>query len=334
MPVTSTRPKPSSIPPRRTPAGGGWRGGGGSCTWPMTGPRARAPSSVPWPPSLPGELAPRLALAVALELSAAGPGYDGHGGITEPTLTLRQSEHYYGIVSATDPSYASAAFGLSRVRLALGTGREPSRRCGGSRPFRARTWLLRSVVPAPVRGCRRQCTDPRRPHRRLRRARQARRRAVGAPTPRARPPRQALRLLEDGDVAADAGIVLAGNPSTSRPTQRDGADVASLAKLAPTDKERCQLVTRPTTSDPDVHMTSPSSHRTATEQLQGVCPHCGAAVLVHERFCEVCGSPLAGTGPTAPPSQAAVPRAEFIAERRRRSRTSDCDGAATRTRWP
>jgi len=60
-------------------------------------------------------------------------------------------------------------------------------------------------------------------------------------------------------------------------------------------------------------MTSPSSHRTATEQLQGVCPHCGAAVLVHERFCEVCGSPLAGTGPTAPPSQAAVPRAELIA---------------------
>ena len=55
--------------------------------------------------------------------------------------------------------------------------------------------------------------------------------------------RQALRLLEDGDVAADAGIVLAGNPF-DEVAQRNGMEqtLRSLAKLAPTDKERCQLV--------------------------------------------------------------------------------------------
>jgi len=193
---------------------------------------------------LPGELAPRLALAVALELSAAGPGYDGHGGITEPTLTLRQSEHYYGIVSATDPSYASAAFGLSRVRLALGD------RAGAVEALRRISTFSSSHLAAQIGLCQLQCADV----------------DGSAPTlvdltgasavlgklavePSVRLPlvrdlhRQALRLLEDGDVAADAGIVLAGNPF-DEVAQRNGMEqtLRSLAKLAPTDKERCQLV--------------------------------------------------------------------------------------------
>jgi serine/threonine-protein kinase PknG len=174
---------------------------------------------------LPGELAPRLALAVALELSAAGPGY-------------------YGIVSATDPSYASAAFGLSRVRLALGD------RAGAVEALRRISTFSSSHLAAQIGLCQLQCADV----------------DGSAPTlvdltgasavlgklavePSVRLPlvrdlhRQALRLLEDGDVAADAGIVLAGNPF-DEVAQRNGMEqtLRSLAKLAPTDKERCQLV--------------------------------------------------------------------------------------------
>jgi serine/threonine-protein kinase PknG len=62
---------------------------------------------------LPGELAPRLGLAVADELAAqeGGPDRDEH---------LRAAARGYEIVAATDPSYASASFGLARVRQALG----------------------------------------------------------------------------------------------------------------------------------------------------------------------------------------------------------------------
>jgi serine/threonine-protein kinase PknG len=53
---------------------------------------------------LPGEIAPRLALAVAAEA----------GG------DLERAEELYARVSTIDPGYVSAAFGLGRVRLARG----------------------------------------------------------------------------------------------------------------------------------------------------------------------------------------------------------------------
>jgi serine/threonine-protein kinase PknG len=53
---------------------------------------------------LPGELAPKLALALACE-SAADP---------------ESASRWYGIVSRTDPTITSASFGLARCRLALG----------------------------------------------------------------------------------------------------------------------------------------------------------------------------------------------------------------------
>ncbi len=71
---------------------------------------------------LPGELAPRLGLAVARELTAAQGGRGGQDGQAGQGRDekLRAAAHDYEIVAATDPSYASASFGLARVRLALG----------------------------------------------------------------------------------------------------------------------------------------------------------------------------------------------------------------------
>jgi serine/threonine-protein kinase PknG len=56
---------------------------------------------------LPGELAPKLALAVAHERA----GSDDH---------LAEAARYYDLVSRTDPRYASACFGLARVAVRLG----------------------------------------------------------------------------------------------------------------------------------------------------------------------------------------------------------------------
>jgi serine/threonine-protein kinase PknG len=58
--------------------------------------------------SLPGELAPKLALAIACE-SGAG--------------TISEAAGWYEIVSRTDPGFTAAAFGLGRCRL--GTGDHP-----------------------------------------------------------------------------------------------------------------------------------------------------------------------------------------------------------------
>jgi serine/threonine-protein kinase PknG len=54
--------------------------------------------------ALPGELAPKLALAVACELAC----------------DLEGASRWYEIVSRTDPAITSASFGLARCRLELG----------------------------------------------------------------------------------------------------------------------------------------------------------------------------------------------------------------------
>jgi serine/threonine-protein kinase PknG len=54
--------------------------------------------------SLPGELAPKLAMAYAAE--SAGD--------------LELAAHWYDLVSTTDPGYTSAVFGLARTRTGLG----------------------------------------------------------------------------------------------------------------------------------------------------------------------------------------------------------------------
>jgi serine/threonine-protein kinase PknG len=64
---------------------------------------------------LPGELAPKLALASALEQLG----------------DTRRSSGYYAMVASTDPNCASASFGLARCRLALGD------RAGAARALQA-----------------------------------------------------------------------------------------------------------------------------------------------------------------------------------------------------
>jgi serine/threonine-protein kinase PknG len=54
--------------------------------------------------SLPGELAPKLAMAYAAESSG----------------DLQSAEHWYDIVSTTDPSFTGAVFGLARCRSGIG----------------------------------------------------------------------------------------------------------------------------------------------------------------------------------------------------------------------
>ncbi|MCM6773099.1 serine/threonine-protein kinase PknG [Nocardia sp. CDC159] len=58
--------------------------------------------------ALPGEAAPKLALAVAAELAAPGSG--------EPDAERRRAAGYYETVWRTDRGYVSAAFGLARLR--------------------------------------------------------------------------------------------------------------------------------------------------------------------------------------------------------------------------
>ncbi len=60
--------------------------------------------------ALPGEAAPKLALAVTAELSAR----TGSEPDREPAL--REATRYYEVVWGTDHSYTSAAFGLARLR--------------------------------------------------------------------------------------------------------------------------------------------------------------------------------------------------------------------------
>jgi len=105
---------------------------------------------------LPGELAPKLALAATFELGAGlgGPegtnGSAGRGG----TEQLNAAVRYYQLVSVTDASYASASFGLARAYTALGDreaavaalGRVPP----SSNAYRAAQVALCKVRCAPL----------------------------------------------------------------------------------------------------------------------------------------------------------------------------------------
>ena len=68
---------------------------------------------------LPGELAPKLAMAACYEQASQeqDPGAENH---VAASSQLNSAARYYSLVAATDPGYASASFGLARVYVALG----------------------------------------------------------------------------------------------------------------------------------------------------------------------------------------------------------------------
>ena len=78
--------------------------------------------------TLPGELAPKLALAFAAEVTGDVAG----------------AERWYDIVSRTDPAYTSAVFGLAGSVAAAGIVPVPSSRSIESRRRRTRTWRRKS----------------------------------------------------------------------------------------------------------------------------------------------------------------------------------------------
>jgi len=67
---------------------------------------------------LPGELAPRLALAACSEAEAAVSS--AHGDDAAATRSLHEAARAYAIVAATDASFTGASFGLARVFTKLG----------------------------------------------------------------------------------------------------------------------------------------------------------------------------------------------------------------------
>lgn len=181
---------------------------------------------------VPGELAPKLALAVAAE-SAGNPD---------------RARVLYDLVSRTDSSFASAAFGLARLRLAAGdrTGALEAYRRVTSTPntpdahLRSRIHLVRALGVAG--------DDPATPTLAgLRSASAILAELDLPPATRAALTRDlltdALRLLRSGAQAPDPGTEIAGTPLQPVPV-RLGLEHAyrTLARHAPTRHERHHLV--------------------------------------------------------------------------------------------
>jgi serine/threonine-protein kinase PknG len=200
---------------------------------------------------LPGELAPRLALAVSLEMSAGLPAPTGwtNGGVPGPTGAayaddLRQAADHFEIVAATDPTFASASFGLGRVRAALGD------RAGAVAALQRIPAASSSHAAAQIALCGLWCADfdGRSPELTdLLAASHLLAHLTAEPAVRLALTRdlrvQTLRLLAQGAVMADPGASVAGAPLTEDDTRAAlEKTYRSLAKLAHSDEERFELV--------------------------------------------------------------------------------------------
>jgi serine/threonine-protein kinase PknG len=176
---------------------------------------------------LPGELAPLLALATAEESG---------GRPTEAALL-------YDLVSATDPSYATAAFGLARTRRTVGDRRGAAaalyRVPAKSSAYQTAQARLCSILSENDAAGIPNVDD-------LMSASAALDRITGDPGVRAALTREilaaALSLL-DADPAPGPGVEVAGVALEEQSVRRALERVCrTLAKLAPTDRERFALV--------------------------------------------------------------------------------------------
>ncbi len=197
---------------------------------------------------LPGELAPRLALAVAYELAAVDPDGPGstNGGPPRPGRPddLRQAARLFDVVGATDPGFASASFGLARVETTLGNRGGAvtalQRIPGTSSSFAAAQIALCGTRCIRVHGRPPALTD-------LAAASDILAHLRADPSVRlalARDlHREALAMLQGGAVTPDPQASLGGAPLTED-GQRAALETTyrSLARLAHTDVERFGLV--------------------------------------------------------------------------------------------
>jgi serine/threonine-protein kinase PknG len=105
---------------------------------------------------LPGELAPRLAEALAAELSAGDDvqrSADGAGRHLVATSDLLVAAANYAVVAGADPGLASASFGLARVRAELGD------RAGAVAALRGVPGSSSSHVAAQAAECQVRCAE-------------------------------------------------------------------------------------------------------------------------------------------------------------------------------
>jgi len=203
---------------------------------------------------LPGELAPRLALAETFEREAfPGGEADGEGAVGEGAVgPLGEASRLYGLVVATDPTYAGACFGLSRVRSALGDrtgavaalGRVPA---SSSAHLDAQLALVR-LYSADVAGVPPTPAD-------LAAASGVLAKLTIEPSVRVPLVRQlvgqALRLLDEGLAAPDPDVLLATVPFEEEQLRTAlERSLRALATMAPSAEERYRLVDEANTSRP------------------------------------------------------------------------------------
>jgi serine/threonine-protein kinase PknG len=193
---------------------------------------------------LPGELAPKLALATCLENQATSSG----GSSTPAAVTrgLKEAARYYTVVADTEPGYASAGFGLARVFLVLGD------RDGAVAALQRIPKSSSAYVTAQITLCRARCAVVEREAPALDElvATSAALEAVtlenSVRLALARDLHErALDLLLGGGADQIQDVVLAG-AELSETGQRTALEQAyrSLAKLAPSESTRWDLVDR------------------------------------------------------------------------------------------
>jgi serine/threonine-protein kinase PknG len=183
---------------------------------------------------LPGELAPKLAMAACFELAADD----------DDTVQLRYASRYFGLVAMTDPGYASASFGSARVSMRLGDREEAITALEGipksSSAYVTAQMTLCRVQCAHLPGEVPQLTDLIAGSKVLEALTVEN--SVRLPLVRDLH-REALSMLVDGSVQPDEGVQLMG-AALDESSQRLALERAfrSLAKLAVDDLERYALV--------------------------------------------------------------------------------------------